>query len=64
LREQGKYDEAIEKYEKALKIDPSNLIVYLNLGTVLCYIKKYDEAIEIFKIVTKIDHNDTNSYIN
>jgi tetratricopeptide (TPR) repeat protein len=30
LKQQGKYDEAIEKYKKAMVINPNNVLIYSN----------------------------------
>lgn len=41
----GKLNEAITHYEKAITIDPSNIIYYNNKATALIKLKKFDEAI-------------------
>ena len=49
LREQGKLDEAIEAYKKALSIQPNNANAYYNMGIALREQGKLDEAIEAYK---------------
>ena len=53
----GKYQEAIEWYDKALKIDPNNVFALNNKGLALSNLGKYEEAIEWFDKALKIDPN-------
>ncbi|MGF1583651.1 MAG: tetratricopeptide repeat protein [Gemmataceae bacterium] len=59
-----KYDEAIEKYKIAAKIEPNYAIAYNNWGNALYSLKTYDEAIAKYKIATKIEPNDAKAYNN
>ena len=40
----GKCNDAIDKYDIALKIDPKNIDLLLHKGTALLKLKKYDDA--------------------
>ena len=46
LNNLGKYEEAIEWYDKALKIDPNDVNALNNKGKALYNLGKYQEAIE------------------
>jgi tetratricopeptide (TPR) repeat protein len=51
LEKQKKYQEAIEAYEKAIKMEPKLLEAYLNIGHIYQYnLKNINKAIEIYKI--------------
>ena len=58
----GKYQEAIECYDKALKIDPNHVNALNNKGYLLYNQGKYEEAIESFDKALKIDPNHVSSY--
>ena len=60
----GKYDEAIECYDKAIKIDPDNSVVWNNKGLALNSLGKYDEAIECYDKAIKIDPDDADLWNN
>ena len=44
LRQQGRIDEALVRYEKALKLDPANADAHNNLGSILQDRGRFDEA--------------------
>ena len=46
---EGKLEEAIEAYEKGIKIDPNYSLLYYNRGLVLVKMNKQDKAIDDFK---------------
>ena len=48
LFQEGKYDEAISYYDKAISIDPNNIYAYTAKGNVLYWLGKYDEAISYY----------------
>jgi tetratricopeptide (TPR) repeat protein len=60
----GKLDEAIEKYAKALEIDPKDTDGYDGLGVALNAKGKHDEAIMQYKKVLEIDPKDASAYGN
>ena len=47
LGELGQHKEAVEKYEKALQIDPESAIAYHNLGSELMRLGRRKEALEM-----------------
>ena len=55
LRHQNKWHEAITEYQKALKIEPENDIIFYNMG--LAYLDGHEEveAIKLFKKALKIN---------
>ncbi len=46
LSGQGKYDEAIKTFDKAIELNPEDADAWYNKGLVLYHQGKYDEAIE------------------
>ncbi|WP_210150612.1 tetratricopeptide repeat protein [Chryseobacterium scophthalmum] len=54
LHDEGKYNEALDKYEEALKLDKNNLIAISEKAMTLEALKKYDEAIELCKLAISI----------
>lgn len=57
----GQYDQSIECFRNAIRIDPNYIDAYYNLGSVLEYLKQYDAALAVFKqiIVRKPDDYDS-----
>lgn len=55
LKKSGKYDEAIQAYDKAIQLDPTNANVWNNKGTVLNKQGRYDEAILAFNQTVSIN---------
>ncbi len=55
LSDLRKYEEAIEKFEKAIILDPKFAIPYNNLGRTLFYQKEYERAIECYQIAIDLD---------
>lgn len=57
----GQYDEAIESFRNAIRIEPEYIDAYYNLGSVLEYLQQYDAALAVFKqiIVRKPDDYDS-----
>ena len=53
----GKYEEAIEWYDKVLKIDPNDVNALNNKGLALNNLGKYQEAIEWYDKALEIDPN-------
>lgn len=54
LHDEGKYNDALDKYEEALKLDKNNLIAISEKAMTLEALKKYDEAIELCKLAINI----------
>ena len=57
LYNQGKYQEAIEYFYKALSIDPNYKYAFYNIGVVFSELGKYQEAIEWYDKALRIDPN-------
>jgi len=55
LLQQGKPDEAIERYNEALKLKPDFLLPVYNIGNALLEKKQYDQAIAKYKEVLRLD---------
>jgi len=65
------YDEAIEKYQKAIEIDPEFVHAYSNWGNILCEKARladepnlYDEAIEKYQKAIEINPDYAHAYYN
>ncbi len=52
---QGQYDDAIQKLNKALELDETDINTLCTLGTVYVYKDMYEEAIKTLKKAIKID---------
>jgi tetratricopeptide (TPR) repeat protein len=57
LYNQGKYEEAVECYDKVLKVEPNNVYFLTNKGNALKNQGKYQEAINCYDQVLAIDPN-------
>lgn len=55
LAEQGRYEEAVAVFDKAIEIDPEYAYAWSNKGNVLSDMGKYDEAIAAFDRAIEID---------
>lgn len=57
----GQYDDAINSFRTAIKLDPNYIDAYYNLGSVLEYLQQYDAALAVFRqiIVRKPDDYDS-----
>jgi tetratricopeptide (TPR) repeat protein len=64
LQEQGKLDEAIEVYSKALAIKPDYVDAYHNMGVVLQNQGKLDEAIEAYNKALALKPDYVEAYYN
>ncbi len=54
---QGKYEEAIKRYNTALNLDPCNITAWCKKGCTLYSLGMYKEAIDCFDIALKLDPN-------
>ena len=60
---QGRVDEAIACYDKAIEIDPDNSSVFLiSKGIALFSQRKYDEAMTCFDKAIEIDPNNADAW--
>ena len=60
----GNYDEALTHYEKAIELEPTNIVYYNNKATALIKQKKFDEAIELLNNAIEIGRSNHASYEN
>lgn len=56
-------DEAINKYNAAIRVDPSYVLAYLSRGRVYLERKQLDEALTDFDAVIKLNANDAAAYM-
>ncbi len=61
---QGKYEEAIEEYEQAIKLAPRSPALYFGFGTMYMNMERYPEAIEHLRTAVSIDPSYYDAYIN
>jgi len=54
-RDLEQYNDAIEAYRQAIRIDPGCTIAWFQLGFVYRYLEHFDDAIEAFGQLTRID---------
>ena len=64
LKDQGKLDQAIAAYNKALLVKPNYGKAYNNIGLVLQIQGKFDEAIVVYNKCISLSPNSTEAYIN
>lgn len=55
----GKYDEAIDNFEKGFYLDPINTLILSGLAEVYIALEQYDKAEDYYKKTLEIDQNDT-----
>ncbi|MFL6329200.1 MAG: tetratricopeptide repeat protein [Nitrososphaeraceae archaeon] len=60
----GKFDQAIQYYDKALSIDPNNVRAPINKGRSLSQLHRFEEAISNYDRTLKIDPQNTDAYLN
>jgi tetratricopeptide (TPR) repeat protein len=60
----GKYDEALTKYQEAVHLDPKSANAYLNWGYVLYKKKKYNEAVTKYQKAIDLDPKFALAYNN
>lgn len=55
---------AIQSFDKAISLNPSDYNLYLQRGGIYYQLKQYDKAIENFQKVTELEPNLANGYFN
>ncbi len=63
-QQEGNNAEAIRSYEKGLAIDPSNAIIWCNLGAALLALKRGQEAVVCFDRTIALDPRDASAWNN
>ena len=64
LCEQGRLDEGMAQFQKALEIDPNFAEAHYNLGNALACLRRFDEAIDQFQQALKITPDDAKARKN
>lgn len=64
LYKQGKYLDALEKFDKASQIDPNFADAWYNKAVTLSTLGRYEEAIQSYDKVISIDPNHTKAWWN
>ncbi|MCJ7444174.1 MAG: tetratricopeptide repeat protein [Methanotrichaceae archaeon] len=64
LYDQGKYDEAIRAYDKAIKLDPNHADAWNNKGNAFFNLNKYDKAISAYDKAIGLDPVKARSWFN
>ncbi len=64
LKDEGKYDEAIDYLEKAAQLKPGDVDIPFQLGVVYFEQEKYDQAIAQFRKALQIDSTNTDAWLN
>ena len=58
LAQQGLYDEAINSWNRAIALEPSNLEIYHQKGTILQALKAFEQAIQVYQDLLAIAPED------
>jgi len=49
LKNQGRYEEALERFQEVLAAEPDHAGAHLGLGLVYCFVGRFDESLEELK---------------
>ena len=55
LLQAGKYEEAVERFDDVIKVEPNNPEVLLDRGFCLKELDRFEEAVECFSKTTKLN---------
>ena len=61
---QGKYEDAVEAYDEAIKLDTENTYAWLDKGLALHELNRYYEAIEAYEEVIKLEPENSAAWNN
>jgi Flp pilus assembly protein TadD len=64
LRKQGKVNEAVARYQKALEIDPRHAQAHVNLGAILSQKGRLNEAISQFQTAVQFEPDNAEAHYN
>ena len=64
LSQLERHEEAIECYDKAIRIDPENYDAWFNKGNSLVKLERHEEAIECYDKAIRIDPEDYDTWLN
>jgi tetratricopeptide (TPR) repeat protein len=60
----GQYDMAMEKYDKAITLDPNDYLAYTNRGVIFDRLGQFDKALESYKKAMISNPGDYKAYFN
>ena len=60
----NRYDDAIEAYRQALRINPKDANAWYNLGIAYANLKRYNDAIEAYRQALRINPEDADAWYN
>jgi serine/threonine protein kinase len=58
------YQEALEAYEQASRLDPTNAVAHNNKGAALDDLKRYEDALKAYEEAIRLDPNNATAYSN
>jgi len=64
LYNQGRYNESLKAYDKAIKISPRNAVIWTNKGAALASLGKYNDALEAYDKAIEIDPKYADAWYN
>ena len=64
LRDNGKLDDAVKNYKRAIELNPKHSIAHNDLGVLLIHLGKTNEAINNFQKTINISPKNTKAYLN
>ena len=64
LASDGRYDEALEAYNKAIELDPKDAFAWFYKGFTLRDLKRNDEALEAYNKSIELDPKDASTWNN
>ena len=64
LSQLERHEEAIECYDKAIRIDPEDSDAWYNKGNSLAELKRHEEAIECYNVAIRLNPEDYGAWLN
>ena len=64
LKNQGRYDEAVEQFQAILSSSPNHARAHLGLGLVYCFMGLFDESLEELKQAVLCDSEWVDGHLN
>jgi tetratricopeptide (TPR) repeat protein len=61
-RELGQFSEALANYDKAVRLDPSNMDYYYNRAVCYRKLEQYEKAIQDYSVVIRSDPRDAEAF--
>lgn len=63
MKRQGRLDEALEYYKKAIELDPANSVILYNTGILFNIRSEYDEAVKSLELSIKRNPENVYAYL-